>query len=90
VLVVALATRLWGIEWQLPAALYFDEMKYVAWAGGAKDDASQTVTDLRNPTFFHHFLQVEYAIAALGQRGASPARPPRTRPATDDGRASGF
>ncbi|MFN8633557.1 MAG: glycosyltransferase family 39 protein [Chloroflexota bacterium] len=64
-LAIALATRLWGIDWQLPAALYFDEMKYVAWAGGAKDDAGTTVTDLRNPTLYHHLLQVEYAVAAL-------------------------
>jgi hypothetical protein len=72
VLVVALGLRLWGIEWQLPAALYFDEMKYVAWAGGAKDDASQTVSDLRNPTLFHHLLQAEYAVATLVQRSATP------------------
>jgi hypothetical protein len=68
---VALATRLWGIDWQLPAALYFDEMKYVAWAGDAKDDASQAVTDLRNPTFFHHLLQIEYAVASVTHRGAT-------------------
>jgi hypothetical protein len=72
VLVVALSMRLWGIEWQLPAALYFDEMKYVAWAGDAKDDASQTVTDLRNPTLFHHLLQIEYAVASVVQRSAAP------------------
>jgi hypothetical protein len=64
VLCSALAVRFWGIDWQLPAALYFDEMKYVAWAGDAKDDATAAVRDLRNPTFFHHLLQVEYAIAA--------------------------
>jgi hypothetical protein len=72
VLLVALAFRLWGIGWQLPAAMYFDEMKYVAWAADAKDDASQTVTDLRNPTLFHHLLQVEYAVASLAQRDATP------------------
>jgi 4-amino-4-deoxy-L-arabinose transferase-like glycosyltransferase len=71
VLIVALAPRLWGIGWQLPAAMYFDEMKYVAWASDAKNDASQTVTDLRNPTLFHHLLQIEYAVAALVQRGAT-------------------
>ena len=64
-------SRLWGIDWQLPAALYFDEMKYVAWAGVAKDDASATVEDLRNPTLFHHLLQAEYAVASVVRRGAS-------------------
>ena len=68
---VALVTRLWGIEWQLPAALYFDELKYVAWAGGAKDDASLTVTDLRNPSLFHHLLQAEYALASVVQHDAT-------------------
>ena len=70
-LLIALATRLWGIDWQLPAALYFDEMKYVAWAGEAKADASASVEDLRNPTLFHHLLQLEYAVASVARRGAS-------------------
>ena len=65
---IALFVRFWGIDWQLPAALYFDEMKYVAWAGDAKDDASTAVTDLRNPTLFHHLLQAEYAVASLVRR----------------------
>jgi len=60
--------RFWGIDWQLPAALYFDEMKYVAWAGAAKSDATAAVTDLRNPTLFHHLLQAEYAVASLARR----------------------
>jgi hypothetical protein len=70
-MLMALAARLWGIGWQLPAALYFDELKYVAWAGSAKGDASAAVTDLRNPTLFHHLLQAEYAVAAGLWRGAS-------------------
>ena len=71
VLLVALAARLWGIDWQLPAALYYDEMKYVAWAGVAKDDANAEVDDLRNPTFFHHLLRAEYIVASAVRRGAS-------------------
>jgi len=71
VLLIALATRLWGIDWQLPAALYFDELKYVAWAGEAKGDAGAMVEDLRNPTLFHHVLQVEYAVASAARGGAS-------------------
>jgi hypothetical protein len=72
ILLVALTTRLWGINWQLPSALYFDELKYVGWAGDARDDANAEVTDLRNPTFFHHLLQAEYAVAALARRDATP------------------
>ena len=71
VLLIALTTRLWGIDWQLPAALYFDELKYVAWAGDAKDDVGAEVDDLRNPTFFHHLLQAEYAVASLVRRDVS-------------------
>jgi hypothetical protein len=63
--------RFWGVDWQLPAALYFDEMKYVAWAGEAKSDASASVTDLRNPTLYHHLLQAEYAVAALFHRDST-------------------
>jgi dolichyl-phosphate-mannose--protein O-mannosyl transferase len=72
ILLFALTARLWGIGWQLPSALYFDELKYVGWAGDAKDDANAEVKDLRNPTFFHHLLQAEYAVAALAQRDATP------------------
>jgi len=68
VLSVALFVRLWGIDWQLPAALYFDEMKYVAWAGGAKDEIGASPADLRNPTLFHHLLQVEFAVSAMIRR----------------------
>ncbi|MCC7368568.1 MAG: glycosyltransferase family 39 protein [Chloroflexi bacterium] len=68
---LALFVRLWGIDWQLPAALYFDELKYVAWAGNAKSDATAAVSDLRNPTFFHHLLQAEYAVAAVVRRGTT-------------------
>jgi len=71
VLLLALIVRFWGIDWQLPAALYFDELKYVGWAGVAKDDASTAVADLRNPTLFHHLLQAEYAMASVARRGAS-------------------
>ena len=66
--------RLWGIGWQLPAALYFDEMKYVTGRAVRRTMPAPTVTDLRNPTLFHHLLQVEYAVAV-----ARPAE--RDRPA---------
>src|SRR5215210_2127436 len=45
VLVAALTVRVWRIYRQLPAALYFDELNYVAWCGVANDDANATVTD---------------------------------------------
>jgi hypothetical protein len=62
---VALGVRLWGIGWQLPAALYFDEMKYVDRAGAAVRGQPPDVADFRNPTLFRHVLEVEYRLAAL-------------------------
>lgn len=64
-LAVALGLRLWGIGWQLPSALYFDEMKYSEWADRALDGGPGLVTDLRNPTFYHHLLLTEYWLASL-------------------------
>lgn len=73
VLLVALAARLWGVGWQLPAALYFDEMKYVEWARRALDGGPRLVSDLRNPTVYHHLLHAEYWLAALVRSGGTPA-----------------
>src|SRR3712207_215337 len=64
VLAVALATRLWGIGWQLPSALHYDELKYVEWAG-AVAAGEQTETDFRNPSLYRHLLLAEYRLAAL-------------------------
>ncbi len=64
VLVVALATRLWGIGWQLPSALHYDELKYVEWAGAAVA-GEQVDTDFRNPSLYRHLLLVEYWLAGL-------------------------
>jgi len=60
VLAVALAVRLWGIGWQLPAALYFDEMKYVERAGATVRGQPRETVDFRNPTLFRHLLEVEW------------------------------
>jgi 4-amino-4-deoxy-L-arabinose transferase-like glycosyltransferase len=65
VLAVALAVRLWGIGWQLPAALYFDEMKYVERAGATVRGQPRETVDFRNPTLFRHFLEVEYRLVGL-------------------------
>jgi len=65
VLVLALATRLWGIDWQAPATLYFDELKYVERAGATVRGQPLEVADFRNPTLFRHLLEAEYRLAAL-------------------------
>ena len=70
ILAVALSTRLWAVDWQL-AALYFDEMKYVDWANRAVGGGPQLVSDLRNPTVYHHLLQVQYALTSLGRTDRS-------------------
>ena len=62
VLVVALVPRLWGIGWQLPSALHFDELKYVEWAG-AVAAGEQVETDFRNPSLYRHLLLGEYWLA---------------------------
>lgn len=65
VLAVALAVRLWGIDWQLPAALDFDELDYVERAGGAVRGDPPDPIDFRNPTLFWHGLEDEYRLAAF-------------------------
>ena len=64
VLALALAPRLWGIGWQLPSALHFDELKYVEWAGAAAA-GEQVQTDFRNPSLYRHLLLAEYRVAGL-------------------------
>lgn len=63
-LALALAPRLWGVGWQLPSALYFDELKYVEWAGSMAAGRA-TETDFRNPSLYRHLLHFEYRAAAL-------------------------
>lgn len=65
VFVLALAPRLWGIGWQLPAALYYDELKYVGWALATSDGRPPDSTDFRNPSLFRHLLAVEYRLTDL-------------------------
>jgi 4-amino-4-deoxy-L-arabinose transferase-like glycosyltransferase len=65
VLGVALAVRLWGIGWQLPAALYFDEMKYADRASATVRGQPPDIADFRNPTLFRHVLEAEYRLANL-------------------------
>ncbi|MCC6177246.1 MAG: phospholipid carrier-dependent glycosyltransferase [Chloroflexi bacterium] len=64
---MALLVRLWGIDWQLPAALYFDELKYVEWAGAMSADRPPETTDFRNPSLYRHLLALEYRAANLIQ-----------------------
>jgi hypothetical protein len=64
VLALALAPRLWGIGWQLPSALHFDELKYVQWAG-AVAAGEDVQTDFRNPSLYRYLLVAEYRVAGL-------------------------
>ena len=73
VLVLALALRLWGITWQLPDALYQDEMKYVQRAWDSLQEAEDQAVDFRNPWLFRHAMELEYRLLALpGQPGGGP------------------
>ena len=63
VFVFALVPRIWGIDWQLPDALYYDELKYVSWASAKVDDRALSRTDFRNPSLFRHLLAAEYQVA---------------------------
>ena len=65
VFVVALAARLWGIDWQLPDALYYDELKYVSWASAWVDDRALSRTDFRNPSLYRRLLAAEFRLADL-------------------------
>lgn len=61
---MALAVRLWGIDWQLPDALYYDELKYVSWASAWVDDRALSRTDYRNPSLYRYILAAEYRLAS--------------------------
>jgi Dolichyl-phosphate-mannose-protein mannosyltransferase len=59
---LALLLRLWGVDWQLPHALYYDEAKY---AGPAASSALQITgqrADYRNPSLFRHLLTLELRL----------------------------
>ena len=62
---VALSARLWGIDWQLPDALYYDELKYVSWASAWVDGRALSRTDFRNPSLYRLILTGEYRLAKL-------------------------
>lgn len=80
VFVLALAPRLWGFDWQLPYALYNDELKYYTWASAAAADDRLPSTDFRNPSLFRHLMTLEYRLLR-------PVTGP-TPPGTDDDRAN--
>ena len=63
---LALVPRVWGFDWQLPEALYYDELKYVLWAERTEATDGEEL-DFRNPTLFGRLLGLEYrALGALG------------------------
>ncbi|MCC7106142.1 MAG: glycosyltransferase family 39 protein [Chloroflexi bacterium] len=76
VFLLALLPRVWTFDWQLPSALYFDELKYVTRAVrfGSSDPNE---VDFRNPSLFRHLLSGEFAVLGM----VSPAYLPPT-PAT--------
>ena len=75
---LALALRLWGVNWQLPALLYPDEGKYVEWAAAVADDRPLDHTDFRNPSLYRHLLLLEYraseALAPLSDARSRAVR----------------
>jgi Dolichyl-phosphate-mannose-protein mannosyltransferase len=77
VLALALAVRLWGITWQLPYVLYYDELKYVRWASDTVDGRSQGPADYRNPSLTRHLFTLEFRLA----QNLHPIRDQRERAA---------
>ncbi|MFN0074398.1 MAG: ArnT family glycosyltransferase [Chloroflexota bacterium] len=65
VFALALAVRLWGITWQLPAVLYYDELKYVQWASDKADGRRLGAPDYRNPSLVRHLFALEFRLAEL-------------------------
>jgi hypothetical protein len=63
VVALALALRLWGITWQLPSALYYDEMYYLRWAAAVAEGRRPPETDYRNPLLSRHIHIWEMRIA---------------------------
>jgi hypothetical protein len=63
VFALALAVRLWGISWQLPAALYYDEMYYLRWAAAVAEGQRPPPTDYRNPLLSRHIHILEMRLA---------------------------
>jgi hypothetical protein len=62
---VALILRLWGLDWQLPHVVYYDELKYALPAASAVFEGGDEPTDFRNPTLFRHLLGLEYRLLVL-------------------------
>jgi hypothetical protein len=60
---LALAVRLWGITWQLPSALYYDEMYYLRWAAAVAEGRRAPTTDYRNPLLSRHIHILEMRLA---------------------------
>jgi hypothetical protein len=63
VFALALAVRLWGINWQLPSALYYDEMYYLRWASAVAEGRRPPPTDYRNPLLSRHIHILEMRLA---------------------------
>jgi hypothetical protein len=61
--ILALAVRLWGINWQLPSALYYDEMYYLRWAAAVAEGRRAPETDYRNPLLSRHIHIWEMRLA---------------------------
>ena len=59
---LALLLRLWGINWQLPHALYYDEGNYAGPAANSVFDNEDDPTDSRNPSLFRHLLTLELRL----------------------------
>lgn len=57
VVLLALVLRLWGIGWQLPHAIYYDERLYVL--------AEDKPWSYRNPSLLPHLFALEYRLLPL-------------------------
>lgn len=63
--VLALALRLWVIDWQLPWQFHPDEGHYVWKAAGMGEDGNLNPKYFRNPSFYTYLLFVEYRVMEL-------------------------
>ncbi len=63
VFALALCARLWGINWQLPAALYYDEVNHVRWSSAVADGRRTDGPDYRNPLLARHLHVWEFRLA---------------------------
>jgi hypothetical protein len=71
VVLLAVVLRFWGINWQLPHALYYDEFKYAGPAARSALKIEGEKVDYRNPSLFRHLLDFE--LRQLNPHLARPA-----------------